>query len=157
LLHIGTQLPVESCQAASLQRVLLLVDDEEHILLALGRLLRREGYQILSTTSPLQALELLATHPVGVIVSDAMMPEMPGAELLRRVKGLYPGVVRIMLSGYAELHSVTEAINEGSVYKFITTPWDDALLREHIQESFRRYESGLTAADAEQAAATIQE
>jgi CheY-like chemotaxis protein len=157
LLHIGTQLPAASCDPASLQRVLLLVDDEENILAALSRLLRREGYRILTTTSPLQALELLATHPVGVIVSDALMPEMPGAELLRRVKGLYPGVVRIMLSGYAELHSVTEAINEGSVYKFLTKPWDDALLREHIQESFRRYESGRTAADAQQAAATIQE
>jgi FixJ family two-component response regulator len=43
------------------------------------------------------------------------------------------------------------------VYKFLTKPWDDALLREHIQESFRRYESGRTAADAKQAAATIQE
>jgi response regulator RpfG family c-di-GMP phosphodiesterase len=102
-------------------------------------------------------LELLATHPVGVIVSDALMPEMPGAELLRRVKGLYPDVVRIMLSGYAELRSVTEAINEGSVYKFLTKPWDDALLREHIQESFRRYESQRSQAEAEQAAATIQE
>jgi diguanylate cyclase (GGDEF)-like protein/PAS domain S-box-containing protein len=157
LLHIGTQLPAASRDPASLQRVLLLVDDEENILAALSRLLRREGYQILTTTSPQQALELLATHPVGVIVSDALMPEMPGAELLRRVKGLYPDVVRIMLSGYAELHSVTEAINEGSVYKFLTKPWDDALLREHIQESFRRYESGRATADAEQAAATIQE
>lgn len=156
LLRVGVELPPASRQPASVQRVLLLVDDEEYILSALRRMLRREGYQILSTTSPQQALELLATHPVNVIVSDALMPEMSGAELLRRVKGLYPDVVRIMLSGYAELRSVTEAINEGSVYKFITKPWEDALLREHIQESFRCYES-RAAADADRAGVTVQE
>ena len=155
LLDLGAQLPAGSHHAASPQRVLLLVDDEEDVLIALSRQLHREGYQILTTTSPLQALEMLATHRVGVIVSDALMAEMPGAELLRRVKGLYPGIVRIMLSGHAELQSVTEAINEGAVYKFITKPWDDGLLREHIRESFRRYEGRPAAADAGQAVAVM--
>ncbi len=157
LLQAGTRLPHDSCHPEPLRRVLLLVDDEDNVLAALQRALRKEGYQILSTTKPQEALELLAIHPVGVIVSDARMPDMPGTELLRRVKGLYPGVVRIMLSGYTELYSVTEAINEGSVYKFITKPWDDVLLREHIRESFRRFESGQGAQQAclddEQAAA----
>ena len=143
LLQAGTRLPPDSCHTEPRQRVLLLVDDEANVLAALQRILRRDGYRVLATTSPQEALELLAVHPVGVIVSDARMPDMPGVELLRRVKGLYPAVVRIMLSGYTELHAVTEAINEGSVYKFITKPWDDALLREHIQESFRRYESSI--------------
>jgi len=145
LLELGTQLPAENCQREPVNRTLLLVDDDEHVLAALRRLLRRDGYRILSTTSPQEALELLAIHSVGVIVSDARMPEMPGTELLRRVKGLYPDIVRIMLSGYAELRSVTDAINEGSVYKFITKPWDDGLLREHLAESFKRYEVGAAA------------
>lgn len=148
LLQAGTHLPPENCHLEPRQRVLLLVDDEDKVLSALQRALRKEGYRILSTTKPQEALELLAIHPVGVIVSDARMPDMSGTELLRRVKGLYPAVIRIILSGYTELYSVTEAINEGSVYKFLTKPWDDAILREHIQESFRRYESGLGRADA---------
>ncbi|MDC8757022.1 EAL domain-containing protein [Janthinobacterium fluminis] len=143
LLHAGARLPPDNCHAESRQRVLLLVDDEEHVLSALQRTLRKEGYRILSTTKPQEALELLAIHPVGVIISDARMPDMPGTELLRRVKGLYPEVVRIMLSGYTELNSVTAAINEGAVYKFITKPWDEGLLKEHIQESFRRFEVGI--------------
>lgn len=62
-------------------------------------------------------------------------------ELLRRVKRLYPDIVRIMLTGYTELDSVTDAINEGAVHKFFTKPWDDELLREKIAEAFRRREA----------------
>ncbi|NVE00684.1 EAL domain-containing protein [Massilia sp. BJB1822] len=142
LLQAGTRLPSDSCHGEPQQRVLLLVDDEDNILSALQRVLRRDGYRILSTTKPQEALELMAIHPVGVIVSDARMRDMAGTELLRRVKGLHPETVRIMLSGYTELNSVTEAINEGAVYKFITKPWNDEILREHIRESFRRYEAG---------------
>ena len=119
----------------------LLVDNDKNILTALRRLLRRDGYRILSTTNPLEAIELLATNSIGVIVSDARMTEMPGTELLRCVRGLYPGIVRIMLSGYTELQTVKDAINEGAVYKCLTKPWDDDLLREHLAESFRRYEA----------------
>ena len=140
LLGTGKHLPVDSSRSEPVQRTLLLVDDDENILAILDRLLRRDGFHILSTTSPRQALELLAIHPVGVIVCDARMPEMPGMELLRRVKGLYPDIVRIMLTSYSTVDSVTDAINDGAVYKFITKPWDDELLREQIAEAFRDHE-----------------
>ena len=143
MLHAGTHLPPDSCHAEAPQRVLLLVDDEEHILSALRRSLRKEGYQILSTSQPQEALELVAAHAVGVILTDARMPGMSGNELLRRIKGIYPEIVRVMLSGYPELHSVTAAINEGSVYKFITKPWDETLLKDHLREAFVRFESGV--------------
>ncbi len=143
LLGAGTHLPADNCHQEQKNRTLLIVDDDENILAALQRLLRRDGYHILSTTSPREALELLAIHQVGVIVSDARMPEMHGTELLRCVRGMYPGIVRIMLSGYTELQSVTDAINEGAVYKFLTKPWDDGLLREHLAESFRHHELKL--------------
>ncbi|MCP5267857.1 MAG: EAL domain-containing protein [Zoogloeaceae bacterium] len=118
------------------ERTLLLVDDEPDTLKALKRLLRRAGYRILSTTSPLDALELLARHEVQVIVSDQRMPEMTGAELLSRVKVLYPQTIRIVLSGYTELNALTDAINRGAIYRFITKPWDDDELREAIREAF---------------------
>jgi diguanylate cyclase (GGDEF)-like protein len=140
LLGAGKHLPVDGSRGEPAQRTLLLVDEDENILATLDRLLRRDGYRILSTTSPRQALELLAIHPVGVIVCEARMPEMPGVELLRRVKRLYPDIVRIVLSGYTAVNSVTDAINEGAVYKFITKPWDDELLREQIADAFRRHE-----------------
>jgi EAL domain-containing protein (putative c-di-GMP-specific phosphodiesterase class I)/FixJ family two-component response regulator len=133
-------LQMEDTAAALGQRTLLLLDDEENILTALTRLLRRDGYKILKATSAAVAFDLLAEHPVGVIVSDQRMPEMSGTEFLRRVKQIYPGTVRLVLSGYTDLKSVTDAINEGAVYKFLTKPWDDDLLRANIQEAFQRYE-----------------
>jgi diguanylate cyclase (GGDEF)-like protein/PAS domain S-box-containing protein len=122
------------------KQTLLLLDDEENILNALVRLLRRDGYRILKTTSAHEALAMLATHSVGVIISDQRMPEMSGVDFLRRAKQLHPNSIRIVLSGYTDLNSVTEAINEGAVYKFLTKPWEDDLLRANISEAFQRYE-----------------
>ncbi|MEJ5999357.1 EAL domain-containing protein [Paucibacter soli] len=121
-------------------RTLLLVDDEENILAALKRLLRRDGYQIVTATSGAQGLQRLTEHSVDVILSDQRMPGMTGVEFLRRAKELYPDTVRMVLSGYTELQSITDAVNEGAIYKFLTKPWDDERLRGHISEAFRNKE-----------------
>ncbi len=122
------------------ERVLLLVDDEENLLRAMKRLFRNDEYRILTASSGQQALEILAENTVGVVVSDQRMPEMSGVEFFSRVKKLYPETIRIVLSGYTELESVTDAINRGAIYKFLTKPWDDDLLRENIEEAFNSYE-----------------
>lgn len=118
---------------------LLLVDDEENILSSLTRLLRRDGYTLFRATSGEEGLKLLADNDVGVIVSDQRMPHMTGVEFLTRAREMRPDTVRIALSGYTDLDSVTEAINRGSIYKFLTKPWDDELLRQNIAEAFERY------------------
>lgn len=123
-----------------MEQTLLLVDDEESITSSLVRLLRRDGYTILRANSGKSGLELLAQHKVGVIISDQRMPEMTGVEFLSKVKELYPETVRIVLSGYTELNSVTDAINRGAIYKFLTKPWEDDLLRANVSEAFRHYE-----------------
>lgn len=123
-----------------MERTLLLVDDEENISAALTRLLRRDGYKILRANSGREGLALLETHEVGVIVSDQRMPEMSGVEFLSHVRDLYPDTVRIVLSGYTELNSITDAINRGAIYKFLTKPWDDDLLRNNVQEAFKYFE-----------------
>lgn len=122
------------------QPTLLLVDDEDSIVLALKRLLRREGYRILSASSGVQGLELLAQNEVDVVLSDQRMPEMTGEEFLRRTKELYPDTVRIVLSGYADMQSIANAINQGAVYKFMSKPWDEKTLKQGIQEAFGRKE-----------------
>lgn len=119
------------------ERKLLLVDDEPNIVSALKRLLRRDGYQIFCAANGQQGLDLLASETIDVIVSDQRMPGMIGADFLRKAKLLYPDTIRIMLSGYTELQSVTDAVNEGAIYKFLTKPWDDELLRGHIADAFR--------------------
>ena len=120
------------------ERTLLLVDDEENILSSLRRLLRRDAYTILTATSGKQGLEILASNRVDVIVSDQRMPAMTGVEFLHKAKDMCPDTVRLVLSGYTDLQSVTDAINEGAIYKFLTKPWDDAMLRANIEEAFRR-------------------
>ena len=121
-------------------RTLLLIDDEENIISSLARLLRGSGYKILKASSAGQGLELLAEHPIGVIISDQRMPEMTGVEFFSMVKELYPETVRMILSGYADIGSVTAAINRGAIYKFITKPWDDATLSANVLEAFEHYE-----------------
>lgn len=121
-------------------RTLLLVDDEENILRALTRLLRPDGYDILTATSGEQGLALLDANTVGVILSDQRMPNMIGSEFLERAARKQPDSIRLMLSGYTELESVTNAINRGAVYKFLTKPWDDELLRDNVRQAFEQYE-----------------
>ncbi|MBT9491687.1 MAG: hypothetical protein IV107_04935, partial [Paucibacter sp.] len=67
-------------------------------------------------------------------------PGMTGVEFLRHAKELYPSTVRMVLSGYTELQSITDAINEGAIYKFLTKPWDDERLRDHVLEAFQSKE-----------------
>jgi diguanylate cyclase (GGDEF)-like protein len=122
------------------ERTLLLVDDEEAIGAALERLLRRDGYTILRAASGQQGLDVLAQHEVGVVISDQRMPGMSGVDFLTRVKARYPQTVRIVLSGYADIESVTAAINQGAIYKFFNKPWDNATLRADVLEAFARYE-----------------
>lgn len=123
-----------------MNRTLLLVDDEENILRALKRLLRRDGYTILTANGGRQGLELLQSNDVGVIISDQRMPEMSGVEFLSQVKEEYPDNVRMVLSGYTDLNSVTDAINRGAIYRFLTKPWDDDLLSNNIRDAFEHYE-----------------
>jgi response regulator RpfG family c-di-GMP phosphodiesterase len=124
----------------AMERVLLLVDDEESILSSLNRLLHRDGYRILRATSGRAALDILKQEEVGVIISDQRMPEMKGVDFLRKAKEVCPKTVRMVLSGYTELKSITDAINEGAIFKFLTKPWDDELLRKNVQEAFAHHE-----------------
>ena len=124
-------------------QTLLLVDDESNVLSALTRALRRDGYRILTATCAEDALNLLAREEVGVIVSDQRMPGMSGTELLSRVKDMHPHTVRMVLSGYTDLGVVTEAINQGAIYKFLTKPWNDEALRLQIQDAFRTHQSRM--------------
>ena len=121
-------------------RTLLLLDDEPHVLSSLQRLLRRDGYQILVAHSSRQAFEQLATHSVHVVISDQRMPDMNGTEFLERVSELYPETIRMVLSGYNDLDTVTGLVNRGEIYKFLSKPWDDDALRETVREAFRKAE-----------------
>ena len=123
-----------------MDKTLLLVDDEPSLLRALERLLRADGYRLLTAGSGAQALALLAANDVQVILSDQRMPGMTGVELLTQARQAYPDSVRMVLSGYADLQAITDAVNHGHIYKFIAKPWDNELLRANVREAFERFD-----------------
>ncbi len=122
------------------QRTLLLVDDESNVLSALQRLFVRSGYRVLMANGGAAGLEMLEQHDIGVIISDQRMPGMTGVEFLSQVRQHYPDVVRLMLSGFADLKAVTSAINEGAIYRFLTKPCDNDLLCRNVAEAFAHFE-----------------
>jgi len=129
------------------QNTILIVDDEINIASALKRILRREGYNILSAESPAEGFSLLAQHPVQLVISDQRMPDMTGTEFLSLVKSLYPETVRMVLSAYSEIATVTDAINKGAAYRFLTKPWNDEQMKEEIRGALRHWRD-LYAKDA---------
>ncbi|CAM5452835.1 EAL domain-containing protein [Thauera mechernichensis] len=130
-------LPGES--AAS--RTLLVVNDEPAVLAMISLALEGENYRVLVARGAREALELLASNEVQVVMTDDCMPEMSGAKLLARVKALYPETARIVLSGQAQVDSIAEAINQGAIFRFFTKPWDEVQLRAQILEAFRHQEA----------------
>lgn len=141
LLRNGAKLRLAP-ETANERRTLLIVDDETSILSSMRRLLRRDGYDIFTAANAYEGLDVLARHDIQVILSDQRMPEMSGTEFLSRARDLYPDTIRIVLSGYTDLETISDAINRGAIYKFLTKPWDDEALRDSIREAFRHYEVG---------------
>jgi response regulator RpfG family c-di-GMP phosphodiesterase len=119
----------------------LCVDDEPRILSAIGRNLRG-ALDLTMAGSGAEALACLrdATVPYAVIVSDMRMPEMNGAALLAQARRICPDTTRILLTGYAELDTVVEAVNEGNIFRFLAKPCSTTVLLDAIRAGVRQYE-----------------
>ena len=117
----------------------LIVDDEVSILKALERLLQRNGYRVFAATSGADALEILQAEQCQIVISDFRMPGMSGGELLLQIKQLYPEMVALVLSGYADFQSVLQLLNSGTAFRFLQKPWEDGLLLQEIEAAFITY------------------
>lgn len=117
---------------------LLLVDDEPSVVNALRRSLRREGYQIFTTTDPEEGMRLVGQEKIDIIISDHLMPQMTGLEFFTLVSRLHAHVVRIVLTGQADVDMAIRAINEGHVHRFLTKPWEDDELKHILRETSRQ-------------------
>ena len=113
---------------------LLVVDDEEDVLRSLHDLLRIE-FDVLTFTRPEEALAKLERQDVPVVMSDQRMPEMTGVEFLRRVKEMRPDSTRLLFTGYSDIKAVIDAINQGSIFRYISKPWDPEELTLIIRQA----------------------
>jgi len=123
-----------------MNKKLLIVDDEKNIISALKRLFRREDIEIFTALSGKSGLEILEETKIGVILSDQMMPEMTGVDFLSQAREIQPDTIRIVLSGYTDLKTIVDSINKGSIWRYLTKPWDDELIRSSVFEAFEIYE-----------------
>ncbi|MFO7578489.1 MAG: response regulator [Pelovirga sp.] len=118
--------------------ILLCVDDEPQILSSLQRFCRNNGFLMHAATSASDALDLLKKQTVSVILSDFQMPQMNGLDFLRIVKTLHPHIPGIILSGYADLPVVSQALGNGEIFGFVAKPWDRGELATLIAAAARR-------------------
>lgn len=124
--------------APSSRPVILCVDDEPSILSALRRLFRAHGFQVLAAESGQAGLDLLDTQAVDLVISDMRMPHMDGVVFLEHVRQRKPDILRLLLTGYADLASITGAINRGEIYRYIAKPWDDTDIILTVQDALDR-------------------
>ena len=114
---------------------ILLVDDEKPILDALYRFCRQRKLDATRANGGAEALEIMDEKTFDVIVSDMRMPNMDGAEFLKRAREKMPKAVRILLTGYADMEAVISAVNEAKIYNYLNKPWDDNMLESVIHSA----------------------
>lgn len=118
----------------------LIVDDEEAILNSLKRLLSEEPFGVWVAIDYKEALKIVENEEVKVVISDYRMPRINGIDLLRMVKKKNPDIVRILLTGYADIEVVEEAINLSEVYRFVNKPWNTQSLLATIRNALEKFD-----------------
>lgn len=119
---------------------ILIVDDEPNVLTALRRLLHGEPYRVHVASGPGEALASLKSLEPAVMISDYRMPGMTGVTFLQQAKVVQPDSVRIILSGYADISAIIDAVNKGEIFRFIAKPWNDEELRLTIRQSLDHWQ-----------------
>jgi len=124
---------------APARHTILVVDDEPDVVKSVKDLLRLD-YRVLGATSATEGLRILQKEEVHIVMTDQRMPEMTGVEFLGHARGDAPEAIRLLFTGYADIKAVIDAINQGSVYRYISKPWDPDELQSIIREAAQRYE-----------------
>jgi adenylate cyclase len=136
--HASHQHGVDTIAGSRL--AVLCLDDDESILHAIKRQLRSQPYDVVITTSPYEALDMLrAPNNIGLIIADYYMPLMTGTEFLQQAKVINPEISRMILSGHADTKVTLDAINQGEAFRFMQKPWGDGELEAVINDGLQRY------------------
>ena len=115
---------------------LLIVDDEQKIINALKRILRKESFECFFAMNGKEALSIIENNEIHVILSDLDMPGMDGIALLKKVKKRYPDIIRLILSGRSDSQTVLNAVNDGNILRYITKPWNAKEIISILKQAF---------------------
>ncbi|MBK8338506.1 MAG: PAS domain S-box protein [Flavobacteriales bacterium] len=116
----------------------LYLDDEEGNLVAFRANFRRD-LEVFTATTADEALALLDKEHIPVVISDQRMPLVTGVDFLAQVKQRHPNSIRMLLTGYADIQAVIDAVNKGRIYAYVTKPWDASDLLLRIQQAYEVY------------------
>ena len=122
--------------------VVLIVDDEPRIVSSLLRVLRREGYELLSAERPEDALRIAGEREIDCVLSDYKMPAMMGTELLERIAERRPNAARVLLTGWPK-DIDRGAIERVGIDAVLAKPWDDGDLKLALRKAMRLAEPGI--------------
>lgn len=116
----------------------MLVDDEDYILKALKRTINMyTDWEVETYQDPREALRRARTTVFDAVITDYMMPEINGLELLQELRDIQPDTIRILLTGVIDIETVMSAINKAGAFRFIPKPWDDDQLLDNIREGLK--------------------
>jgi signal transduction histidine kinase len=125
--------------ASLVKHCLLVVDDEPDLVQSVKDLLRFD-YRVLCATRASDGLSIMEREKVHIVMSDQRMPEMTGVQFLASLKQNFPETVRLLFTAYADLQAVTDAINQGNVYRYIAKPWEPDELKTVLRQAVDFYD-----------------
>ena len=117
---------------------ILYVDDEENNLFSFKATFRIK-YQVFTAISGDEALKILDTKDIQIIITDQRMPEMTGVQFLEKVLETHPNPMRILLTGYADMGAVVDAVNKGKIFHYLAKPWNEEELDLTINRAYEKY------------------
>ncbi len=117
---------------------ILYVDDEQNNLISFKATFRMK-YAVFTAISGEEAIKILDSQPIDIIVTDQRMPNMTGVEFLESILEKHPDPMRILLTGYADLNAVIDAVNKGKIFHYLTKPWNEEELDMTIKRAYDVY------------------
>lgn len=121
---------------------ILYVDDEKNNLVSFKAAFRIK-YNVLTTISGEEAIEILRNNSINIIITDQRMPNMTGVEFLESILDEFPDPIRILLTGYADMSAVVDAINKGKIFHYLTKPWNEEELDMTINRAYDIYKQKM--------------
>ncbi len=121
---------------------ILYVDDEMNNLISFKAVFRIK-YNVLTAISGDEATKILRNNVVNIIITDQRMPQMTGVEFLESILDEFPDPIRILLTGYADMNAVIDAVNKGKIFHYLTKPWNEEELDITIMRAFDIYKQKI--------------